>query len=297
MESAGCAGKTACEACGVQLDQAIFSGADHIIKNEVLFRIMVRLLSRIGALPEGALASWGSQARAYSFDFLTWKHRNVFKRYWQARERDACPRCGSALAPIFKVGRLQRRSFHCDLCYRLSNISLHSTTSKRKHAMNTAVRMSTAANDDHEPRRIVPDEAQALRIGFIEARPWSYRSHRTLQGLDVVAIEYVAARLDRSLEYHSRQTADLASDLLTGDYDLAIGGLLPDRHRDIVALPVPHARVWSGTDAHTRIRRVFFPNVWWIRRSDLGLRMRVRMLLFSWRLSMRHAATRATHAP
>lgn len=164
--------------------------------------------------------------------------------------------------------------------------------------MNTTARTSTPANDHRAPRRTARDEVQALRIGFAEARPWSYRADRTLQGLDVAAIEYVTAMLGRAPEYHGRQIVDLASGLLAGDYDLAIGGLLPDGHRDIVAVAVPHAQVWSGPGAEdrARIRRVFFPNVWWIRRTDLGLRLRVRALLFAWRLSMRRAAASATHA-
>jgi ABC-type amino acid transport substrate-binding protein len=135
-----------------------------------------------------------------------------------------------------------------------------------------------------------------LRIGLTEAHPWCYRADRTLLGLDVAALEFVAATLGRSPEYHSRQSPDLAHGLLAGEYDIAIGGLLPDGHRDIQAIPVPHARVWSGTDARLHVRRVFFPNVWWIRRADLALRIRLRVVLFRWRLSMRHASADMPHA-
>lgn len=106
-------------ACDALLDQTIFSGVGNIIKNEVLFRILVHPLSRIGALPEDVLAALVSQARIYSFDFLAWKRRNLLKRHWQVHQRNACPRCGDALAPVRKLGRLQRRSFHCDRCQRL----------------------------------------------------------------------------------------------------------------------------------------------------------------------------------
>lgn len=156
--------------------------------------------------------------------------------------------------------------------------------------MDSAVRPPPPASGRRHPPRAIsvgtgPD--RSLRVGFTEARPWCYRADRTLLGLDVAAIEYVAGTLGRSPEYQDRQVADLAPGLLAGEYDIAIGGLLPDHHRDIQAIPVPHARVWSGKDARAHVRRVFFPNVWWIRRADLALRIRLRVLLFRWRLSMR----------
>ncbi len=164
--------------------------------------------------------------------------------------------------------------------------------------MDTIARATVSVDEDRGRQRIACDAIRPLHIGFAEARPWSYRAERTVLGLDVAAIEYVSARLGRSPDYHGRQSADLASGLLAGDYDIAIGGLLPAPHRDIVALPVPHAQAWSGSgiDERARIRRVFFPNVWWIRRTDLGLRLRVRVLLFAWRLSMRRASARPAGA-
>jgi ABC-type amino acid transport substrate-binding protein len=153
-----------------------------------------------------------------------------------------------------------------------------------------------APGDPHHAARVDIAPERRLPIGFTEARPWSYRADRALVGLDVAAIEFVAASLGRSPEYRSRQSADLAAGLLAGEYDIAIGGLLPDGHRDIQAIPVPHARVWSGTDVRVHVRRVFFPNVWWIRRADLALRIRLRVLLFKWRRSMRHASVDTPHA-
>jgi ABC-type amino acid transport substrate-binding protein len=165
--------------------------------------------------------------------------------------------------------------------------------------MNPRFRSKPSVMERRDPPRaaavdIAPE--RPLPVGFTEARPWSYRADRTLLGLDVAAIEFVAASLGRSPEYQSRQSADLAAGLLAGEYDIAIGGLLPDGHRDIQAIPVPHARVWSGTDVRAGVRRVFFPNVWWIRRADLALRIRLRVLLFKWRLSMRHASVETPRA-
>jgi ABC-type amino acid transport substrate-binding protein len=165
--------------------------------------------------------------------------------------------------------------------------------------MNPTFRSKPSAMERRDPPHATAigiASERPLPIGFTEARPWSYRADRALLGLDVAAIEFVAASLGRSPEYRSRQSTDLAAGLLAGEYDIAIGGLLPDGHRDIQAIPVPHARVWSGTDARAQVRRVFFPNVWWVRRADVALRIRLRVLLFKWRLSMRHARLDTPHA-
>src|SRR5690242_2606737 len=55
--------------CDALLDQHIFSGVGNIIKNEVLFRIKVHPLSKIGKLPPAKLKSLIDEARNYSFDF------------------------------------------------------------------------------------------------------------------------------------------------------------------------------------------------------------------------------------
>lgn len=112
-------------ACDVLLDQTIFAGVGNIIKNEVLFRILVHPLSRVDALPDAELSQLVAQARDYSFDFLEWKRRNVLKRHWQVHERSRCPRCQQALASVRKLGKRQRRSFHCDRCQRLYDAPRH----------------------------------------------------------------------------------------------------------------------------------------------------------------------------
>ncbi|MBX3712867.1 MAG: endonuclease [Lysobacter sp.] len=106
-------------ACDILLDQSIFSGVGNIIKNEVLFRALVHPLSHIGALPDTHVSQLVAQARDYSFDFLEWKRRNVLKRHWQVHERTTCPRCRHALAPVRRIGKRRRRSFHCGRCQRL----------------------------------------------------------------------------------------------------------------------------------------------------------------------------------
>src|SRR3569832_1480953 len=102
-------------ACDALLDQDLFSGVGNIIKNEVLFRIRVHPLSRVGALPANKLREFVREARQYSFDFYEWKKQFVLKKHWLAHTKRTCPRCH---IPFHKVhlGRTQRRSFWCENC-------------------------------------------------------------------------------------------------------------------------------------------------------------------------------------
>ena len=103
-------------ACDALLDQAVFSGAGNIIKNEVLFRTRVHPLSRIGSLPPRKLSGLVDDVRRYSFDFLAWKRDGVLKSKWQVHTRAVCPRCGDALRHDKALGKLKRRSFCCERC-------------------------------------------------------------------------------------------------------------------------------------------------------------------------------------
>jgi endonuclease VIII len=102
-------------ACDALLDQDVFAGVGNIIKNEVLFRIRVHPLSRVGALPAPKLRELVREARQYSFDFYEWKKQFVLKKHWLAHTKRTCPRCN---IPFHKghLGRTQRRSFWCENC-------------------------------------------------------------------------------------------------------------------------------------------------------------------------------------
>jgi endonuclease-8 len=102
-------------ACDALLDQSVFSGVGNIIKNEVLFRIRVHPLSRVGALPPAKLRELVREARQYSFDFLEWKKAFVLRKHWLAHTKRTCPRCQ---VPFQKghLGQTQRRSFWCESC-------------------------------------------------------------------------------------------------------------------------------------------------------------------------------------
>jgi endonuclease-8 len=101
--------------CDALLDQDLFAGVGNIIKNEVLFRIRVHPLSKVGALPSKKLRELVDEARQYSFDFLEWKKQFVLKKHWLAHTKRTCPRCN---IPFVKahLGRTHRRSFYCENC-------------------------------------------------------------------------------------------------------------------------------------------------------------------------------------
>ena len=103
--------------CDALLDQNVFAGVGNIIKNEVLFRIRVHPLSKVGPLPPRKLAQLVDEARRYSFDFLAWKKAFVLRKHWLAHTKRTCPRCA---IPLLKahLGATDRRSFWCERCQR-----------------------------------------------------------------------------------------------------------------------------------------------------------------------------------
>jgi endonuclease-8 len=99
--------------CDALLDQEVFAGVGNIIKNEVLFRVRVHPLSRLGALPPAKLRAMVQQAREYSFDFLGWKRDFVLRQHWLVHNKGTCPRCGGKLVRAY-LGDRERRSFWCE---------------------------------------------------------------------------------------------------------------------------------------------------------------------------------------
>lgn len=102
-------------ACDALLDQNVFAGVGNIIKNEVLFRIRVHPLSRIGELPATKLRALVEQARQYSFEFLEWKKAFVLRKHWLVHTKRICPRCDIPLTKAH-LGATDRRSFFCENC-------------------------------------------------------------------------------------------------------------------------------------------------------------------------------------
>lgn len=104
--------------CDALLDQHLFAGVGNIIKNEVLFRIRVHPLSRIGAMPPEKLKELVTEAVRYSFQFLEWKKQFILKKQWQAHNQRECPRDHVRFQRLH-LGKTHRRSFFCSLCQEL----------------------------------------------------------------------------------------------------------------------------------------------------------------------------------
>ena len=102
-------------ACDALLNQDIFAGSGNIIKNEVLYRIKVHPLSKIGALPLKQLNALIREASNYSFDFLKWKKDFVLKKHWLAHTKKTCKRCNISLIKKH-LGKTNRRTFYCENC-------------------------------------------------------------------------------------------------------------------------------------------------------------------------------------
>jgi endonuclease-8 len=102
-------------ACDALLDQDVFAGVGNIIKNEVLFRVRVHPLSKIGALPTRKLGELVREARRYSFQFLEWKRAGVLKQHWLAHAQTICPRDHIEFH-VAELGKRKRRAFYCERC-------------------------------------------------------------------------------------------------------------------------------------------------------------------------------------
>ena len=98
--------------CDAILDQNIFAGAGNIFKNEVLYRIKVHPLSKIGTLPDALLTKLVKEVRNYAYDFLHWKQEGVLKKNWKVHTKSICPDTGR---PVIKeyLGKTNRRTFYC----------------------------------------------------------------------------------------------------------------------------------------------------------------------------------------
>jgi endonuclease-8 len=101
--------------CDALLDQNVFAGVGNIIKNEVLFRIRLHPLSKVGALPARKLGELVEQARQYSYEFLEWKKAFVLRKHWLAHNKGICARCQIPLTRAY-LGTTDRRSFYCERC-------------------------------------------------------------------------------------------------------------------------------------------------------------------------------------
>lgn len=101
--------------CDAILDQNIFAGAGNIFKNEVLYRLRIHPLSKLGALTDAKRRALVKGVVQYGKDFLTWKKAFVLRKHWQAHTKTTCIRDGNKLTKAY-LGKTNRRSFFCEIC-------------------------------------------------------------------------------------------------------------------------------------------------------------------------------------
>lgn len=105
-------------ACDALLDQAIFAGVGNIIKNEVLYRIRVHPLSKIGKIPLPKKKELVREAVVYSKEFLRWKRKFELRKHWQVYTKKTCSRDQTPLEKNY-LGITNRRTFYCPVCQEL----------------------------------------------------------------------------------------------------------------------------------------------------------------------------------
>lgn len=66
--------------CDGLLEQDIFAGVGNIIKNEILYRVLVHPESIIGNIPSTKINKLIDETRIYSFQFLEWKRAYELKK-------------------------------------------------------------------------------------------------------------------------------------------------------------------------------------------------------------------------
>jgi endonuclease-8 len=101
--------------CDALINQDIFSGVGNIIKNEVLYRVGVHPLSKIGSLKRYKLVQLIRETRTYSFDFLKWKKEGVLQENWKVHRKECCPKHDTPLKMKI-LGKAKRKAYYCEKC-------------------------------------------------------------------------------------------------------------------------------------------------------------------------------------
>ena len=107
--------KPTAEIADVLMDQAIFSGLGNIMKNEILFLLLMHPETKIEELTATRQKEVVKVSRQYSFQFYEWKKANILKRNWQIMRKKVCPRCNRKVVKK-PTGKLKRLSHYCPHC-------------------------------------------------------------------------------------------------------------------------------------------------------------------------------------
>jgi endonuclease VIII len=94
------------------MDQKIFSGVGNIIKNEVLFILLIHPERKIKNLSRVKVKNLVREAHEYSWKFYEWKKNYELKKHWQIMRKSICPRCGGPVTRK-ETGKRKRLSHFC----------------------------------------------------------------------------------------------------------------------------------------------------------------------------------------
>ena len=84
----------------VLLDANLFSGVGNIIRNEVLYRVLLHPDSVLRAIPSKKITAMIKETQVYSLDFLTWKKSNELKKHWEVYTKTNAPKVTRSLKHI-----------------------------------------------------------------------------------------------------------------------------------------------------------------------------------------------------
>lgn len=125
----------------------------------------------------------------------------------------------------------------------------------------------------------------ALRIGYVPAAPWVYRTELGLRGHDAAAVARFAQALEVEPWFVECRAGDLPGFLDARHIDVAVGGLVDCQWPQVRCVRARH--VFEDQARGGQPRRVYFPNVWWVGRDDPLWRARVAAFLMAQRVQAR----------
>jgi hypothetical protein len=126
--------------------------------------------------------------------------------------------------------------------------------------------------------------SRKLRIGFEVARPWCFYAQDELRGEEIEACRTLARLLGASPVFYQLPREELVAQLLRGELDIGVGGLVEQGYEGIRCIEV---RTITRVETFSRYRKIFFPTVWWIRRGSLGWQMLLYFFLSVRRVTFR----------
>jgi endonuclease-8 len=103
------------EIADLLLDQEIFAGVGNIIKNEVLWRVLIHPATRVKDIPPADIQKLIAETKKFSLLFYKWRKVFLLRKHLDIYKRSICPRCGAKVKRE-KTGKRNRVSHICPVC-------------------------------------------------------------------------------------------------------------------------------------------------------------------------------------